>query len=341
MTSVLPAQEETWPVHQVLPTTEIKKEQGLLLDSLVEVPQVQAAEPSTTGHLDILDEVPPKPKVAQQDIPLCVPTNPGTLLHPGSCTPCAFVFRVAEGQVRNRCTNGDSCGWCHHPSHPRTRGRRQKSGNNARNNAPPKEETWTDKNSSDTSTRDTWSDRGQQAQNQRTDRDDHAKTTKSFKDDRGKSTRSERPDRKSNRQRPEREERSRRSVEKVERCNTPEFDEQYGYFGAQQQAPQELHFQPPPQAPPQDDGMILRTPVVYRCVPIHAAIPMQTAEVNAEWPGYTTLRPVPAVQAVQGYPQDWNAPNGHYDPDAYRYQSQYMMVRAPQEQQWAPEYRTR
>ena len=55
---------------------------------------------------------------------VCIPTNPGTILHEESlCSPCAFVFRIAGGQVRNRCKDGDACGFCHHPSHKRGRGR--------------------------------------------------------------------------------------------------------------------------------------------------------------------------------------------------------------------------
>merc|ERR1719174_973613 len=121
----------------------------------------------------------PEDKTTESSV--CVPTNPGTLLHPGSCTPCAFVFRVAEGQVRNRCTNGDACGWCHHPSHPRTRGRRQKSGGAA---ARQKEENWNDKNGSETSTRDSWSDRESKAKKEARTETDRAKTTRSTRDDR-------------------------------------------------------------------------------------------------------------------------------------------------------------
>jgi hypothetical protein len=47
------------------------------------------------------------------------PCNPGTLLHPHGCKPCAFF-------CRQRCTNGDSCDFCHHSSHPRTRGKRRR-----------------------------------------------------------------------------------------------------------------------------------------------------------------------------------------------------------------------
>ena len=55
---------------------------------------------------------------------VCIPTNPGTILHEESlCSPCAFVFRIAGGQVRNRCKDGDACGFCHHPSHKRGRGK--------------------------------------------------------------------------------------------------------------------------------------------------------------------------------------------------------------------------
>jgi hypothetical protein len=47
-----------------------------------------------------------------------LPKNPGTLLHPNECKPCAFY-------CRQRCANGDTCDFCHHPSHPRTRGKRR------------------------------------------------------------------------------------------------------------------------------------------------------------------------------------------------------------------------
>jgi hypothetical protein len=47
------------------------------------------------------------------------PTNPGTLLHPHGCKPCAFF-------CRQRCQNGDACDFCHHSSHPRTRGKRRR-----------------------------------------------------------------------------------------------------------------------------------------------------------------------------------------------------------------------
>jgi hypothetical protein len=47
-----------------------------------------------------------------------LPKNPGTLLHPNDCKPCAFY-------CRQRCANGDTCDFCHHPSHPRTRGKRR------------------------------------------------------------------------------------------------------------------------------------------------------------------------------------------------------------------------
>jgi hypothetical protein len=47
-----------------------------------------------------------------------IPTNPGTLFHPHNCKPCAF-------NCRKRCANGADCEFCHHPSHPRTRGKRR------------------------------------------------------------------------------------------------------------------------------------------------------------------------------------------------------------------------
>jgi hypothetical protein len=216
---------------------------------------------------------------------VCIPTNPGTLLHPGSCTPCAFVFRVAEGQVRNRCTNGDACGWCHHPSHPRTRGRRQKSGGRA---AFQKEETWTEKNAwtekngSETSTRDSSEKEGAW-----TDGYEGAKTNRAGRDDRAKN----------NRQRNGRDERSNgpqnpagigQSPEKVglERCNTPEFDEQYSQYASPQQ-----QYQHPQQ-------------ILYSCIPVHVAVPTSTAEgMTTEWAGYS---PTPI------YMPDWNS---QYQPE--------------------------
>jgi hypothetical protein len=53
------------------------------------------------------------------------PTNIGSLKHPHDCRPCAFVFRISGGELRNRCSNGDACVFCHDPSHPRVRGRRR------------------------------------------------------------------------------------------------------------------------------------------------------------------------------------------------------------------------
>jgi hypothetical protein len=53
------------------------------------------------------------------------PTNIGSLKHPHECRPCAFVFRISGGELRNRCSNGDACVFCHDPSHPRVRGRRR------------------------------------------------------------------------------------------------------------------------------------------------------------------------------------------------------------------------
>ena len=37
------------------------------------------------------------------------PENPGSASHP-KCQPCVFHYR-------NRCTSGDSCGFCHNPAH--------------------------------------------------------------------------------------------------------------------------------------------------------------------------------------------------------------------------------
>merc|ERR1719191_1614616 len=53
------------------------------------------------------------------------PTNIGSAKHPHECRPCAFVFRISGGELRNRCSNGDACIFCHDPSHPRVRGRRR------------------------------------------------------------------------------------------------------------------------------------------------------------------------------------------------------------------------
>jgi hypothetical protein len=53
------------------------------------------------------------------------PTNIGSAKHPHDCRPCAFVFRISGGELRNRCSNGDACVFCHDPSHPRVRGRRR------------------------------------------------------------------------------------------------------------------------------------------------------------------------------------------------------------------------
>ena len=102
--------------------------------------------------------------------------------------------------MRNRCTNGDACGWCHHPSHPRTRGRRKKSRVHP---TLQNEETWTEQNawkekngSSEGSTRDSSEKEGTEYEG--------AKTNRTTGDDRGsgKSNRAVRDDRaKNNRQR--------------------------------------------------------------------------------------------------------------------------------------------
>jgi hypothetical protein len=259
----------------------------------------------------------------QKDHPeVCIPTNPGTLLHPGSCTPCAFVFRVAEGQVRNRCTNGDQCGWCHHPSHPRTRGRRQKNNGAAREKKEDKE-TWADKNNgSETSTRDSWSDRESKAkQTTWTEGDDRAKTTtRSTKEDRmsGKSNRAPRDDRaKTNRQRNDRDDRSknyRPTPEKApERCSTPEFDEQFSMY------PRAQH----PQGLIQEDCFGQAAPILYSCVPVHVAVPTPAAEGMPEWAGYAP---------TAAYVQDWNP---QYQPEARAYApQQYMMVQMQPQSNW-------
>jgi hypothetical protein len=270
-------------------------------------------------------------KPQQKDHPeVCIPTNPGTLLHPGSCTPCAFVFRVAEGQVRNRCTNGDQCGWCHHPSHPRTRGRRQKNGGAAaRQKEAQQQEAWTDRNGSggngsETSTRDSWSDRETKEKKKSTwtEGEDRQKTNRSTKDERrenGKSTRAGRDERANDRgkgkgQRNDRDDRSKNHrnpppPEKVERCSTPEFDEQYSCY-------------PRPHHPQGLTGVVLQencyaqpTPVLYSCVPVNIAVPAQAAEGMGEWAGYSQPTYVP----------DWNAAQYQQDVRPYAPQ-QYMMV---------------
>jgi hypothetical protein len=266
---------------------------------------------------------------------VCIPTNPGTLLHPGSCTPCAFVFRVAEGQVRNRCTNGDACGWCHHPSHPRTRGRRQKSGGRA---AFQKEETWTEKNAwtekngSETSTRDSSEKEGAW-----TDGYEGAKTNRAGRDDRAKN----------NRQRNGRDERSNgpqnpagigQSPEKVglERCNTPEFDEQYSQYASPQQ-----QYQHPQQ-------------ILYSCIPVHVAVPTQPAEGMTEWPGYVARDTygrdtygrdtysrdtyVRDTYAPAQYVPDYDYPPRMYQPEVQPYGSQPYMMVPVQAAQWKPNH---
>jgi hypothetical protein len=295
---------------------------GISLDAMV---------PNATG-VNLTDQW----KAQQKDHPeVCIPTNPGTLLHPGSCTPCAFVFRVAEGQVRNRCTNGDECGWCHHPSHPRTRGRRQKNGASARQKeAEQQQDAWTDKNGgngSETSTRDTGSDRDNKndKNDSWTEGEDHPKINRSTKDDRGnsKSSRSTRDDRaKTNRQqRNGRDDRSKNfrmpdyyAPEKVERCNTPEFDEQYACYPRPQQ-PQGLTG-----VMQQDNCYGQPTQILYSCVPVNVAVPAPAAEGMPEWTGYSP---------TATYMHDWNA---SYQPEVRPYApQQYMMLPMHQPQpQW-------
>jgi hypothetical protein len=279
---------------------------------------------------------------------VCIPTNPGTLLHPGSCTPCAFVFRVAEGQVRNRCTNGDDCGWCHHPSHPRTRGRRQKNGAAARQKeAAQQQEAWADKNGggggSDTSTRDSC-DRDSETKAKNTswnDGDAHPKTNRSQKDDRknGKSPgmgRDDRANAKNNRQRNGRDDRSKnyqipppQPVQNgVERCNTPEFDEQYACYPRPQQ----------PQAfqGVMQDGYGQPAPIMYSCVPVSVAVPARPdGSGMPDFAGYA-----PTAAWPMHIPEDWNAsymmPGAPRDMEARNYAPQpYMMVPLQQpEPQW-------
>jgi hypothetical protein len=81
------------------------------------------------------------------------------------------VYPISGRQVRNRCANGDDCGFCHHPDHPRTRGRRRKKESAAekdpqqteKSTAWQEEDMLAEKNGSETSTRDSWSDRDEKA----------------------------------------------------------------------------------------------------------------------------------------------------------------------------------
>jgi len=268
----------------------------------------------------------PEDKTTESSV--CVPTNPGTLLHPGSCTPCAFVFRIAEGQVRNRCANGDACGWCHHPSHPRTRGRRKKSRVHP---TLQNEETWTEQNawkekngSSEGSTRDSSEKEGTEYEG--------AKTNRTTGDDRGsgKSNRAVRDDRaKNNRQKNVRDERSKYArswqqnpanigqPENVgrERCNTPDFDEQYVQYASPQQ--QYSQYAAPQYQQPQQ--------IIYTCIPVNVAVPASPADgTTTEWAGYS---PAPISPT---YVHDWNS---QYQPPPDVRQlaapQPYMMVQMP------------
>jgi hypothetical protein len=324
MTSVLQSPEDTWS-FQPLEGAHFQRS-----FKHIETGQPAAKQPeaysSDDGSGVSLEAMMRPPEQKDTNPEVCIPTNPGTLLHPGSCTPCAFVFRVAEGQVRNRCTNGDQCGWCHHPSHPRTRGRRQKNGASARQKeAAQQQEAWADKNGSgsgngsETSTRDSLerdSDRETKGKPSTwTAAEDNPKTNRSTKDDRGnaKSFRAGRDDRaKSNRQRNDRDDRSKNSrnpfqPEKVERCSTPEFDEQYSCY-------------PRPQNPQGFAAVVPENcygqsaPILYSCVPVSVAVPAPAAEGMPEWAGYApTATYMHDYNA--SYQQDvrgWSQPQGYY-----------------------------
>jgi hypothetical protein len=351
MVSVLQSPEDTWSFqplegahfqrfqrhesvpHAAQPAAEL--ENGLSLDAM--------ANKTDAMHNDNTQEKwTERPVVlGQKEHPeVCIPTNPGTLLHPGSCTPCALVFRVAEGQVRNRCTNGDNCGWCHHPSHPRTRGRRQKSSGAARQKEAAAQE---DKNGngSETSTRDSWSDRETKRKDATwSEGDDRPKSStrrESGKEQFGKDGKGKgavRDDRgKNNRQRNDRDDRSKHHramtaapppMEKVERCNTPDFDE-CAYYA---------NYNRPPQHPQVMAGVMQEncygqpTPILYSCVPVNVnvAVPAPAAEGMPEWAGYPT---------TTTYVPDWNSQyQGEVRPYAPQ---QYMMLHMPQPQpqhQW-------
>jgi hypothetical protein len=365
-------------------------------------PVQPAAQPADSGHdyvdrarddgpngnmglsLDTLarDDGQDKWKTCQDHPAVCIPTNPGTLLHPGSCTPCAFVFRVAEGQVRNRCTNGDSCGWCHHPSHPRTRGRRQKSGGARKQQdetsgvgGTRQQKDETEKNGSETSTRDSWSDRESKAKQAAAwnGTEDRGKSHRSAKDERGngKGNRAGRDDRaKNNRQRNDRDDRSRnqrfvtppppmQSERGLERCNTPEFDEQYACYRAPHGAPDPVYHMPispnqGPQPGPQDDYIRQPTPILYSCIPVHVAVPTQPAEGMTEWPGYVARDTygrdtygrdtysrdtyVRDTYAPAQYVPDYDYPPRMYQPEVQPYGSQPYMMVPVQAAQWKPNH---
>lgn len=124
--------------------------------------------------------------------------------------------------------------------------------------------------------------------------------------------------------------------EKVERCSTPEFDEQYAPYRAQyMQAPPEAPFQHMTQGPQSphgqqgnsDDYISQPTPILYPSfIPVHVAVPAQSTEVMSEWPAYTQ----------QTYVPDWG---NQYQAEVRPYApQQYVMVQMqPQAQSQQPQ----
>jgi hypothetical protein len=101
--------------------------------------------------------------------------------------------------------------------------------------------------------------------------------------------------------------------DRVERCNTPEFDEQYACYPAQH-----------PQGIMQDDCFAQPTPMMYSCVPVHVAVPAPAPEAES-WTGYAP---------TATYMPDWN---GQFQPEARPYApQQYVLVMQPQPQPQAP-----
>jgi hypothetical protein len=101
--------------------------------------------------------------------------------------------------------------------------------------------------------------------------------------------------------------------DKVERCNTPEFDEQYACYPAQH-----------PQGLMQDDCFAQPTPMLYSCVPVHVAVPAPaTEEMRRDWTGYAP---------TATYMHDWS---GQYQPEARPYApQQYVLVQMQPQSQW-------
>jgi hypothetical protein len=141
-----------------------------------------------------------------------------------------------------------------------------------------------------------------------TEGDERAKTARSTSKER-KSNRAARDDRaKNTRQRNDRDDRSKKHNNmpvKIERCVTPEFDEQFSTYPAAQH----------PQGLMQEDCFSQGAPILYSCVPVHVAVPTPAAEGMPEWAGYAP---------TAGYMHDWNA---QYQPEVRPYvPQQYMMV---------------